>query len=196
MIERNEDGTAQRYQQMAQLFHGNGKGSFRDVSLQGGDYFLKPHVGRGAALGDYDNDGAPDIAINHCGEPAALLHNETPKTNHWIRLHMEGSRHLNPKGSNRDAIGARVTLKLKDRTIVRHVKGGGSYLSAHDRRLLIGLGLAEKVEEVEVRWPNAGATVQRFGPLAADKNYKLSEGARAAAPALCPPINIKRSDTR
>ncbi|HEV2947761.1 MAG TPA: ASPIC/UnbV domain-containing protein, partial [Gemmataceae bacterium] len=70
----------------------------------------------------------------------------------------------------------------------------GSYFSAHDRRLLIGLGLAEKVEEIEVRWPNAEATVQRFGPMAADKSYMLVEGARAAAPALCPPI--KRSDTR
>jgi hypothetical protein len=188
MVERMEDGRAQSFQQPAQLFRGNGKGSFRDVSQQGGEYFLKPHVGRGAALGDYDNDGAPDIAINHCGGPAALLHNETHASNHWIRLQLEGTRHLSPQGSNRDAIGAQVTLKLKDRTIVRHVKGGGSYLSAHDRRLLIGLGPADQVEQVEVRWPNAAATIQRFGPLAVDKSYKLVEGAAAALPALCPPL--------
>src|SRR5262245_56372950 len=161
MVERNEDGRAQSFQQPAQIFRGNGKGSFQDISIKAGDYFLKPHVGRGAALGDYDNDGRPDIAVNHCGEPAALLHNETQTTNHWIRLQLEGARHLNPNGSNRDAIGARVTLKLGNRTIVRHVKGGGSYLSSHDRRLLVGLGPADRVDEVLVRWPNADATEQR-----------------------------------
>jgi hypothetical protein len=188
MVERNEDGTAQSFQQPAQLFRGNGKGTFHDVSRLGGEYFLKPHVGRGAAQGDFDNDGKPDIAVNHCGDPAALLHNETPSTNHWIRLQLEGSRHLNLKGSNRDAVGARATVKVGDRTIVRHVKGGGSYLSSPDRRLLIGLGSAKRVDEVEVRWPNGEATVQRFGPLEADRSYKLMEGAPAAAPALCPPI--------
>jgi hypothetical protein len=188
MVERNEDGSSQSFQQMAQLFLGNGRGAFRDVSLQAGDYFLKPHVGRGAALGDYDNDGAVDLAINHCGEPASLLHNETQTPHHWIRLQLEGTRHLNPRGSNRDAIGARVTLRLGDRTLVRHVKGGGSYLSSHDRRLLIGLGPAERVDEVEVRWPNADSSVQKFGPLTADRSYKLVEGASAALPALCPPI--------
>src|SRR6266849_2129839 len=188
MVERNEDGTAQSFRQMAQLFRGNGQGAFQDVSLQAGNYFLKPHVGRGAALGDYDNDGAVDIAVNHCGEPAALLHNETQTPNHWIRLQLEGTRHLNPRGSNRDAIGARVTVRLGDRTLVRHVKGGGSYLSSHDRRLLIGLGPAEQVDEIEVRWPNADGSVQRFGPLAADQSYKLVEGMADALPALCPSI--------
>jgi hypothetical protein len=188
MVERNEDGRAQSFQQPAQLFRGNGKGTFQNVSRQVGEYFLQPHVGRGAAQGDYDNDGKPDIAVNHCGDPAALLHNETPTPNHWIRLLLEGSRYLNPKGSNRDAIGARVTLRVGDRTMVRHVKGGGSYLSSPDRRLLIGLGPAQRVDKVEVRWPNADATVQRFGPLEADQSYKLTEGAPAAAPALCPPI--------
>jgi len=145
-------------------------------------------VGRGAALGDYDNDGSVDIAVNHCGEPAALLHNETETPHHWIRLQVEGTRHLNPRGSNRYAIGARVTLRLGDRTLVRHVKGGSSYLSSHDRRLLIGIGAAQSVDEVEVRWPNAEASVQKFGPLAADRSYKLVEGTANALPALCPSI--------
>jgi hypothetical protein len=188
MVERNEDGTLQSFRQLAQLFLGNGKGYFRNVSKQAGAYFLQPHVGRGAAMGDYDNDGAPDIAVNHCGEPAALLHNETKSPHHWIRLQLEGTRHINPRGSNRDAIGARVTLKVGSRSLVRHVKGGGSYLSSHDRRLLIGLGPAERVNEVEVRWPNAANSVQRFGPLAVDQSYKLVEGATAPVPALCPPI--------
>jgi hypothetical protein len=188
LLERNLDGSPQSYEQTAQLFKGDGLGHFLDVSKQAGPYFLQPHAGRGAAMGDYDNDGAMDIAVNHCGAPAALLHNTTRSTNHWIRLELQGNRNVNDKGSNRDAVGARVIVKVAGRTLVRHVKGGGSYLSAHDRRLLVGLGSAEKVDDVEVRWPNAGASVQHFGPLAADKSYKLVEGASKAAPALCPRV--------
>ena len=184
--ESNEDGTPNSYKQRAQLFRGNGKGFFQEISQVAGPYFQEGHVGRGLAIGDYDNDGAMDIAINHCGERASLLHNETQTPYHWIRLQLEGSRHRDPNGSNRDAIGARVAVKAGGRTLVRYLKGGGSYLSAQDRRLLIGLGTATRVDAVDVRWPNARATVQRFGPLAADHSYKLVEGVEAAQPALCP----------
>jgi hypothetical protein len=68
------------------------------------------------------------------------------------------------------------------------MQGDSSYLSSQDRRLLIGLGLAERVDEVEVRWPNARASTQKFGPLDADRSYKLGEGAAQAAPARCPPV--------
>jgi hypothetical protein len=182
-----DDGQPLRYQQLPQLFLNNGKGVFREISKDAGPYFTVGHVGRGVAIGDYDNDGSMDIAINHCGEPASLLHNETETPNHWIRLVLEGTRHLNPRGSNRDAIGACVNVRVGDRTIVRHVKGGGSYYSASDRRLLIGLGAAERVDAVEVRWPNAAATVQSFGAMAADRSYKLVEGAGQVFPAKCPP---------
>jgi hypothetical protein len=135
MVEKNEDGSPQSFEQLPQLFLGDGKGHFRDISKEAGPYFLTPHSGRGVAMGDFDNDGHMDIAVNHCGSPAALLHNQTKTNNHWIRLHLEGSRHRDPKGSNRDAIGAKVTIKVGGRTLVRHVKGGGSYLSTHDKRL-------------------------------------------------------------
>jgi hypothetical protein len=190
---KSEDGTPQTFAQPAQLFRGDGKGYFKDISLTCGSYFEQPHVGRGVAMADYDNDGAMDLVINHCGDAASLLHNETQTPYHWIRLQLEGSRHSDPRGSNRDAIGARVTLQAGGRRIVRHVKGGGSYLSSSDRRLLIGLGAADKVEGVEVRWPNAEATVQRFGSLAADQSYKLIEGQQQAVPALCPPPRIRDS---
>jgi hypothetical protein len=191
MAERNEDGSPQNFEQYAQLFLGNGKGFFRDVSKQAGAYFLEPHVGRGVAMGDYDNDGAMDIAVNHCGGTASLLHNECQSSNHWIRLHLEGARHRDPEGSNRDAIGARVAVKVGNRTLVRHVKGGGSYLSTHDRRLLIGLGKDDRVDDVEVRWPNAKASTQHFGPLEAERNYRLIEGAEKAVDDLCPPCRTK-----
>jgi hypothetical protein len=188
MKDLNEDGSPQSFEQLPQFFYGSGKGFFRDVSNQAGPYFLLPHAGRGAAMGDFDNDGAMDIAVNHCGEPAGLLHNETHSPNHWVRLQLEGTRHLDAKHSNRDAIGARVNVKVGGGTLVRQVKGGGSYLSAHDRRLLIGIGSAQTVDDVEVRWPNAGATLQHFGPLTADRSYMLVEGARGAQPARCPPL--------
>jgi hypothetical protein len=188
MLERNQDGSPQRFEQLPQLFLGTGKGTFTDVSQAAGPYFQKVHSGRGAAMGDYDNDGSMDIAINHCGEPASLLHNEAPTAHHWIRLQLEGRRHKNPDGANRDAIGACVKVRAGGRTFVRHVKGGGSYLSSHDRRLLIGLGEASRVDDIEVRWPNAAASTQHFGPLEVDRNYKLVEAEAEALPALCPKV--------
>ena len=100
---------------------GTGRGTFKEVSKEAGPYFHEAHVGRGVALGDYDNDGAVDVAVNNCGEPAALLHNETTTPHHWIRLELEGSRHVNAKGANRDGVGARVTVKAGGRTFVRRV---------------------------------------------------------------------------
>jgi hypothetical protein len=186
MQERSESGETHTYKMPAQLFLGDGKGHFQ-LAKDAGPYFNEMHVGRGVAMGDYDNDGAMDIAINNCGEEAVLLHNETQTPYHWIRLQPEGGRHRFAEGSNRDAIGAKVTITVDGRKIVRHVKGGTSYYSSPDRRLLIGIGAATRVEDVEVRWPNAKATVQHFGSLEADKSYKLIEGG-SVEPANCPPV--------
>jgi hypothetical protein len=166
-------GRPQEYAQLAQLFLGDGRGRFREVVP--GDYFRAPRVGRGAALGDYDNDGRADLAVTHVGDAPALLRNVTRTPNHWLRLELEGARHRDPAGASRDAVGAVVTVKAGGRTLVRHVKGGGSYYSAHESRLVVGLGPAERADEVEVRWPNRAGTVQRFGPLAAGRGYRLVE---------------------
>jgi len=103
-----------------------------------------------------------------------LLHNESQTPNHWIRLELQGTK------SNRDAVGARVTVQVGKRRIVRHRKGGGSYLSASDPRLLIGLGSATQADSIEVRWPSG--TVQHLGPLAADRGYRIVEGASRVKP--------------
>jgi enediyne biosynthesis protein E4 len=187
-----EDGRPQEYAQLPQLFLGNGKGTFREVSRGSGDYFRSPRVGRGVAMCDYDNDGRMDLAVTHVGDVPALLRNVTQTSNRWIRLELEGARHRDPAGSNRDAIGAVVTVRAGGRALVRYLNGGGSYYSAHDRRLLVGLGAVEKVDEVEVRWPNAVGTVQRFGPLAANQSYSLVEGKPEPQPALCPPARAPR----
>jgi hypothetical protein len=181
-----ENGEQIDFPQPAQLFLGDGKGHFR-LLQDAGPYFGDKHVGRGVAMADYDNDGSMDIAVNNCGEKAALLHNETRTPNHWIRLQLEGNRQKSAAGSNRDAIGAKVIVRAGGRQLIRHVKGGGSYLSSNDRRLLIGVGSARRVDEVIVRWPNRTADLQRFGPLEVDRSYKLVEEG-SAEPANCPPL--------
>ncbi|WP_020470896.1 CRTAC1 family protein [Zavarzinella formosa] len=174
-----EDGKPQEYAQKMQLFLGDGHGRFREASATAGPYFGQPRVGRGVAKADFDNDGRMDLAVTHVGDTVALLRNTTESSNHWISLDLEGAAHRDPAGANRDAIGAVVTVRAGGRTFVRHVIGGGSYYSAHDRRLLVGVGPADRVDEVEVRWPNAAGTVQRFGPFAVDRGYILREGIAA-----------------
>lgn len=125
--------------------------STRDV----GPYFASSHVGRGAAFGDLDNDGDLDIVINHKDGPPALLRNDTPSAqaeNHWVRLELVGTR------SNRDGIGARIEVKVGDRTIHRQRKGNYSMLSANDPRMLIGTGGEAEAESIVVRWPRGAVS--------------------------------------
>ncbi len=134
----------------------NGKGrrfvlATRDV----GPYFATNHVGRGAAFGDFDDDGDIDIVVNHKDGQAALLRNDTPPgDNHWVRLQLVGTK------SNRDAIGAKVTLDLGGRTLVRQRKGGCSVLSANDPRLTIGVGNAPEIKKLTIKWPSGAVTTQ------------------------------------
>jgi hypothetical protein len=131
------------------VLHRNVNGSgFKLATREAGRYFDTDHVARGVARGDLDNDGDVDLVINHKDGPPALLRNDTKGSNNWIRLRLVGSL------SNRDAIGAQVTIAAAKRTIVRQRKGGGSYCSAHDPWLTIGLGEAASASQVTVRWPS------------------------------------------
>jgi hypothetical protein len=135
----------------AKLWRNAGGGRFR-LAREPGPFFAVPHVARGAAFGDLDNDGDTDVVINLLDKRPAVLINESP-ARPWIRLELLGGR------SARPAVGAVVEVHAGGRVIRRQLKGGGSYLSANDPRLLIGLGSAERVEQVVIHWPNGSRSV-------------------------------------
>ncbi len=161
--------------QEAQLFLGEGRGHFREVSAKAGAYFRQRYLGRGLAWADFDNDGRPDLAFSHNGGPVALLHNETATANHWLTLELVGDG----KKSNRNAVGARVEITAGGLRQVRFVNGGGSYLSANDRRVLAGLGAVRRAERVVVTWPSGRK--QEYRDLEARCWYRLHEGQEQAA---------------
>ena len=132
---------------------GNGR-RFRLATRDVGPYFASNHVARGAAFGDFDDDGDVDIVVNHKDGAPALLRNDTPTDNRWVRLQLVGTK------SNRDAIGAKVTLDLGGRTLVRQRKGGCGVLSANDPRLTIGVGNAPEIKALTVRWPSGAVTTK------------------------------------
>jgi hypothetical protein len=160
--------------QEAQLFLGDGRARFREVSHEAGAYFNEAYVGRGLAGADFDNDGRPDLAFSHLGGPIALLRNETQTTNNWLTLELIGDG----KKSNRNAIGSRVEIDYGGRKQVRFINGGGSYLSASERRILAGLGSADRAERVLVTWPSGNK--QEFRELQARHWYRLHEGQKDA----------------
>jgi tetratricopeptide (TPR) repeat protein len=153
----------------AQLILSDGAGGFVDVAGRAGPPWQVPRVARGLAIGDIDNDGRVDVLLVAQQAPLALLRNEPgPATGHSLTLALEGV------ASNRDAVGAKLTVTTAGRTQVATRFGGGSYLSASDPRLHFGLGAATKVERVEVTWPSGRRDT--YEGLAADAGYRLREG--------------------
>ncbi len=165
----------QPYVMPAQLLLGDVSGRLTEVSQRAGAPWQVLRLGRGLATGDLDNDGRLDLLIVGEGQSMAYFHNQGP-AGHFVTIQLEGST----PGSNRDAIGARVTLTAGGRRQVAHRIGGSSFLSAHDHRLHFGLGEATRVESIEVRWPSG--QVQRHTGLAADSAYLLREGQTRALP--------------
>jgi hypothetical protein len=165
------------YAMPAQLLLGEANGRLAEVSLRAGIAWQVPRLGRGLAVGDLDNDGRLDLLIVGEGAPLAYFHNQGP-AGHSLSLELEGS--ASARGSNRDAVGARVTLQAGGRRQVSERIGGSSFLSAQDHRLHFGLGDATGVESVEVRWPSG--RVDRHEGLKADRAYHLREGRAGASP--------------
>jgi tetratricopeptide (TPR) repeat protein len=180
--EAMEEVLGVQYAQEAQLFLGDGRGHFRDVSADAGSYFRQRRVGRGLACADFDNDGKPDLAFSNNGGSLALLRNLTNTSNNWIRLELIGDGNK----SNRNAIGARIEIECAATggagvpavtRQVRFINGGGSYLSASERRQLVGLGSATRVDRVTVLWPSGRKQV--FQNLHAGSWFRLYEGREA-----------------
>ena len=143
--------------QPKQLFRNQGNGSFVEVIDQAGQNFQLLEVSRGAAFGDIDNDGDTDVLVTNNNGPVRLLLNESGNRNHWLGLRLVDK-------TGRDMLGASVEVVVtKNQILRRRVRTDGSYLSANDPRVLVGLGNATRVEAVRVRWPD-GATVELKAP--------------------------------
>jgi hypothetical protein len=136
------------YRQRKVVYRNLRNGRFEDISERLGPPVTTPKAGRGAAFGDIDNDGDTDIVINNVHDAPDLFRLDIRPGLHWITVKLVGVT------SNRDAIGARLTLTTAEGTQVDEVRGGGSYYSQNDLRVNFGLGAAARVDRLEVRWPN------------------------------------------
>ncbi len=165
--------SGESYRNPRLLYRNLGDCRFEDVSARVGLGALDLKSSRGAAFGDFDNDGDIDVLVMNMGDIPSLLRNELPgKANHWIQLRLEGTK------SNRSAIGAIVRVEAAGQVQTRPVLSQSSYLSQNDLRLHFGLGSATRVDRMTVRWPSG--QVEEFPGAPADGFLLLVEGSGAA----------------
>jgi hypothetical protein len=158
-----------KYQEPLMLFRNNGKG-FQNVSAQSGPVFSKPLSARGMAVGDFDNDGGIDVLVAINDGAPVLLRNNVGRQNHWLGVNLVG------KKSNPDAIGARITYQSGDLKQQRMKVGGGSFLSAHDPRIVLGVGKRTKIDWLEIQWPQPSGKIERIADLPVDRYITIVEG--------------------
>jgi enediyne biosynthesis protein E4 len=161
-----------QYAELPLLFHDLGKGKFEDVSEKAGSFLQKPMVGRGAAYLDFDNDGDFDLVVTTNNGPARLLRNDNGNRNDMLRMKLIGTR------SNRDAIGARVTVTTRaGARLSAMVKSGSSYLSQSELPLTFGLGkpTTAKVVNIDIAWPSG--LKESIANVAANQFLTIKEGA-------------------
>ena len=135
------------------ILKGTADGRFEDVAQDSGSYFLAETMGRGAAVGDLDNDGDLDVVMNRLGDRPVLLRNQLASDHHWISLQLVG------QSSNRDAVGARVTLESPQGTQIGIVKSSSGYLGSSDPRIHFGLGDDSQIDRVQIQWPDGNQQV-------------------------------------
>jgi hypothetical protein len=165
-IERYHAGT--QYAEPKLMFRNSGHGIFQNVSDRLGPDFQLARVSRGAAIGDFDNDGDLDILVSNNGQAPQLLRNDGGNANHWLEILLIGTK------SNRDGVGARVKVSAGDLVLYDQRKGGMSYQSAQDPRLHFGLGQRSKIDEIEILWPSGMVT--KLSNLKSDQIVAVEEG--------------------
>ena len=158
-----------RYAQRAQLFANDGTGKFRDVSEANASLCGSALVGRSLAVGDLDNDGAPDLVLCGTGGPVRVLKNVAPNRGHWLKV-----RVTDPARGGRDAIGAEVVVVTAARKHWAVAQPATSYLASNDPALHFGLGAAANYTAIEVLWPDG--TKEQFPAGAADRLIALQKG--------------------
>jgi hypothetical protein len=166
-IEEHDSHVA--YREPLLLFHNNGR-TLENVSASAGSVFQQAYAARGMAIGDFDNDGAVDVLVAVNNGAPVLLKNKAAQGNHWLGVRLAG------KGSNPDAIGARILWQAGDLKRSRLKVGGGSYLSSHDPREVLGIGSRTKIDRLEIRWPQPSGRVDIFTELPIDRYITIVEG--------------------
>jgi enediyne biosynthesis protein E4 len=161
-----------KYREPLLMFENTGR-SFKNVSGSSGAVFTKEFSGRGMAVGDFDNDGDADVLTSNNGEPPVLLRNQGGNRNNWIGLNLVATK------SNAASVGTVITWQLGTVKRSRLKTGGGSYLSSHDPREILGVGSATKIDFVEIRWPSG--QIDRLTKLPLNSYIKVVEGAGVAS---------------
>lgn len=161
-VDRHDLGT--KYRQPPNFFRNSGAGRFREMPA-----FTAAAASRGLAIGDLDNDGALDIVVANLDAAPWVIRGASPRGN-WMQFNLRGT------ASNRNAVGARVTVKTRGASMMREVNSGGSYQSHSDFRLHFGLGAATSADEVLIRWPTGA--VQKVGSIKAGEIREIVEPAR------------------
>jgi hypothetical protein len=156
------------------VYQNLGNGRFRDVTTKTGPGVLSPKSSRGAAFGDFDNDGDVDVLVMNMNEPPLLLRNDYNDErrrgpNNWLEVKLTGTQ------SNRSAIGARVVVRVGSNVLAQEVTSQSSYYSHNDLRLHFGVGASLKADQIEVRWP--GGRIETIKDVAVNRLVKIKEGA-------------------
>jgi hypothetical protein len=137
-----------KYKEPPLLLRNTGSGTFQNMREFAGATFLSTFAGRGLAIGDFDNDGDSDAVFTTLNGHPVLLRNNVGQDNAWIGFSLQGTT------SNRDAVGAKISVTFSGRTVTRWITGGSSYLASHDKRVLVGLDGNTKPVNVDIRWPS------------------------------------------